>query len=490
MNTNPPTPAPEQTAPEPAPPPSFRKRGEPGTEELLASINLALPFSDEAEKALLSCLLQDPHERLEESRHELSPPAFYHSVNRMLYEQMIDLHDRRLPVDPVLLTNQLRDQNLLDRVGGPAAITETFTYLPSPAHYVHYKKIVQDKHLLRQLIHSLASSIHAAHQHGREPMDREVCDVVEEAKSALATVASDQGAPELPFRPIAEILQAVIDQAEERARNPGVLPGVSTGFKRLDALTGGMQRGCLWTVLAETSEGKSSLCRQFVESACEAGHAGVIYTYEMMVEQEGARLICSQRIVSSDVMRTGRFTPAQKVGLDDAVSKIGAWDITLVDVAGCCIEDIWRDIARRRKRLKPGQELVVMIDYIQLARTREKFPRQRQQQIAYISGGSKQCAKTNQCTLLMPSQVNKDGDAREGMDIEQDCDVKIVIRWPNQNNNSGGKGQRWDRAREAEDELQKARRELFLGKNRDGPRHEVVKARMLGPHFRFEPEYL
>ena len=226
----------------------------------------------------------------------------------------------------------------------------------------------------------------------------------------------------------------------------------------------------------------------------------MIYTYEMMDEEEGARLVCSQGLVSSDVMKTGLFSRAQHHGLRAAVRKIKAWDITLVDVAGRCIEDIWRDIARRRKRLKLGQELVAMIDYIQLARTREKFPRQRQQQIAYISGGSKQCAKTNLCTLLMPSQVNKEGDPREGMDIEQDCDVEIVIRRPNQENNkngsggsrnnSGKKAALWDRSPGTEDDLRKAARELFLGKNRDGPRHEVMKVRMIGPHFRFEVDWM
>jgi replicative DNA helicase len=487
MNAAPP---PQATVPEPAATPCARKRGEPSTEELLACINQDLPCSDEAEKGLLSCLLQDPNERLAESRHDLSPRAFYHEANRTLYEKLVEFYDRRLPIDPVLVTNQLRDQNLLDRVGGPAAITETFTYVPSPAHYVFYKKIVQDKFQLRQFIHAHASSIHAAHQFAKQPSDREVGDLMAESKSALAHLESDVAAPELPFQPIAQILDAVVDHAEERARNPGVLPGISTGFQRLDELTGGMQRGCFWTVLAETSEGKSALCRQLVECACEAGHAGVIYTYEMMAEQEGARMVCPQGVVSSDVMKTGRFSRAQQQGLAEAVRKIKDWDIAIVDVAGRCIEDVWRDIARRRRRLKEGQELVAMIDYIQLARTREKFPKQRQQQIAYISGGSKQCAKTNLCTLLMPSQVNKQGDAREGMDIEQDCDVKLIIRPPGQDKNSGRQASPWKSPGGVEDELQKTKRELFLGKNRDGPRNEIVKVRMIGPHFRFETDWL
>jgi hypothetical protein len=98
--------------------PFGRKKGEPTAEELLANINRALPFSDEAEKGVLSSLLQDPNERLGESRITLAAAAFYHEANRTIYEKLLEFHDKNLPIDPVMVTNVLRDQNLLDRVGG------------------------------------------------------------------------------------------------------------------------------------------------------------------------------------------------------------------------------------------------------------------------------------------------------------------------------------------------------------------------------------
>ena len=135
--------------------PFGRKRNEiPTAEELLANINRALPFSDEGEKGVLSSLLQDPNERLSESRVSLPAAAFYHEANRTIYEKLLEFYDKNLPIDPVMVTNALRDQGLLERVGGPAAITELFTFVPSPSHYTHYKKIVLDKFILRQLIHA------------------------------------------------------------------------------------------------------------------------------------------------------------------------------------------------------------------------------------------------------------------------------------------------------------------------------------------------
>lgn len=100
----------------------------------------------------------------------------------------------------------------------------------------------------------------------------------------------------------------------------------------------------------------------------------------------------------------------------------------------------------------------------------------------------------------MPSQVNKDGDAREAMDIEQDADVELKVRKPAPKSNAY-KQPAWKRQSrqqndeqsqpaQVEDELDKWRRELFIAKNRDGPKHDTIKVRLAGQHFRFEPEYI
>jgi len=65
-----------------------KQKEEPSTEELLANINRSLPFSDEAEKGVLSGILQDPAERLSESRVQIPLEAFCRSANRIVYETL------------------------------------------------------------------------------------------------------------------------------------------------------------------------------------------------------------------------------------------------------------------------------------------------------------------------------------------------------------------------------------------------------------------
>ena len=469
--------------------PFGRRRHEtPTAEELLADINKPLPYSEEAEKGVISSWIQRP-DLLDDGG--VQPAAFYNEALRTIaVEMMARKADGKLVtsdygVDVPLFTHHLTTRGLLDRVGGPSALTELFTFVPVPGHYTYYRQILTDCYKRRELMHRLLLGVERLQTMRRTGEDEDLSAVVSEIHTRISDVETDDDSAELPCRPIEAIINTVVEKLEYRNANPGVLPGVSTGIAGLDELTGGMQRGRLWSVLAESSEGKSSLCRQMVEHACSLGHVGVIYTYEMMDDEEAGRMICSQSVVSSTSMKKGSFSRAEFDGLQEACRKIKSWKISIVDAAGRYIEDIHRDILRRKKRLKEGQELIVMIDYIQLALTRKEC-NSRQREIAHITGSSKQCAKRAQCTLLMPSQVNKDGEAREAMDIEQDADVVIKVSKPD--SKKGRKQPAWKRGQEEdeESEAEKAKRFLKLTKNRDGPKGDSVLTRLVGPHFRFE----
>jgi len=268
-------PPPEETRAMTVVEPFSRTKGEPSVEDILPTLNQQMPYSDEAEKSVLSAWIQAPH-LMEE--HGLTPLAFYHEANRIMATVLIGRHNARQPIDYQLFITSLRTQGLLDKVGGVSAAMEVSTYLSGCLNFAAYREIVAQKHQQRLFIAALASGIQKLQRFGLDP-EESFPDAIGQIRAAIADVEADTGSPELPFRPITQIMDAVINKAEYRANNPGVLPGISTGFVRLDELTGGMQPGRFWTVLAESSEGKSSLCRQLVEAACEAGHSGVIYTY-------------------------------------------------------------------------------------------------------------------------------------------------------------------------------------------------------------------
>lgn len=464
--------------------PFGRKRDEAATgEELLSVLNKPMPNSKEAEDAVLSCWFQNP-DLLDDN--PLSPESFYQDHTRATAYAMLSMRSRGSLVDYTTVTNELRNLGKLDSVGGPAQIMDWVTAIQVPTHYSWYRSMVADSYSRREAIRALAQSIKDMQEFGRLE-GQKLPDLMEEVKKRILDLDTESESAELPCRPIAAVITDVIDKSIERAQNPGKLAGVSTGIAGLDRYTGGMQKGRFWTVLARSSDGKSSLCRQMIESACSQGHKGVIYTYEMMDDEEAARLLCSQSQVDSWELKEARFSSRyNEQAFARAMQTIQReWDLAIVDVAGKKLEQILRDIKKRRKALKPGQELFVEIDYIQLCQTYNQF-KSRQLQIAYITQSIKDCAKINKCTILAPSQVNSEGEAREAADIENDSDVSLKIERVKPQEDA--KAKPWQKNKEAAPPTHETdrMRNLWIAKNRDGERFKAIPLIFHGSQFRFE----
>jgi replicative DNA helicase len=304
-------------------------------------------------------------------------------------------------------------------------------------------------------------------------------DAIQHVTKLVCEAVNDDSSADLPCRQIGELLTDVLNGIEERCANPGKIPGISTGFAGFDKYLGGLEDGRLTVIAGESSDGKSCLARQFVESACLQDHVGVIYTYEMRDTEEAGRLICSQAGIDSSNLKHGMLTRVEHQSIGVKTMRLSKWPISIVDVAGKTIEQICRDIARRSKRLKQGQKLVASIDYIQLCLTSKTNGGNREREVAHITATAKQCAKMTGAHIIMPSQLNEDGKVRESRAIEQDSDNLIIIQKPFEK-----QAKAWEKKKEDEPNYD---RNLFIKKNRNGERLKIVKATLNGRFFRFDP---
>jgi len=447
------------------------------TEEILATINRALPASNEAERGIVSCLLQRP----ELVNDCPAPTTIHHEATRAIYEVILDLAAKGLPFDIVSLTHALRDEGLLDKVGGAGEITELFAFVPIPAHFPFYRKIVMDKFALRQLIGASMLNANEAFEFAKNQAGGDVMALMDEAarRIQLAIESCDmEESAELPSVPLKELVMEVLEDSQTMAERGATISGLSTGIEKIDNIMGGLEAGCLTIISAESSDGKSSLCRQMLEDVATEGHQAVDYTYEMMPKTEARRILCSQGRIDAKSLKMGILTKGEQMSLTAHVHKVSKWDMHLIDVAGKTIEQICRDITRRAKKLPKGKRLVAMIDYIQLAKT-SSASKNREREVAHITATAKQCAKQTGAHIIMPSQQNKDGDVRESMAIEQDADTLIQI----QKVKPSGKQPAWKQAKE--DEPNNVRR-IFFKKVRDGERYTSVTMELVGRHYRFE----
>lgn len=458
--------------------PFRRKNEEPKTEDLLSSINRALPFSDEAEKGVLSCLLQDPAERLSDCRVSLPAAAFYHVANRTVYETLLTCYDKNIPIDVVTLSNILRDQQMLDKVGGPSLISELYTFVPIPAHFTYYKKVVLSKFMLRQLIHASSLNIHHAYEHGKEQPDEDVGTLVDHAEQRVLAVRESVGAEDR-VKSLSQHVMEAIDSIEYMLAHPGQLRGLSTGYSRLDALCSGLQGGEMFVIAARPSMGKTSLAMNIVEHiAVDQGQPCAVFSLEMSATMLVRRLLVSRANLSMSDLTRGLLSRAQQDDLARATRDLQKSQIYIDETPGL---DVLELRAKARRLKKQHGIRMIAIDYLQLLTSGTRRAKDnRQIEIAEISAGIKGLAKELDLPIIVLAQLNRQVEQRKGMrpvlsdlresgSIEQDADMVGLLTRADY---AGAKTESEDE--KDDDAEKKGEALLIIAKNRNGPTDDVA----------------
>lgn len=472
------TSSPQDAAPPPLQKQPFRKKGEePSTEELLTNINRALPFSDEAEKGVLSCLLQDPAERLAECRVTLPAASFYHIGNRTVYEMLLQCYDKNIPIDVVTLSNIMRDQQLLDKVGGAAAISELYTFVPIAAHFTYYKKVIISKYMLRMLIHASSLNIHQAYEHGKESPDEDVTTLVDHAEQRVLGVRESVGAED-GIRSLSQHVMEAIDSIEYMLAHPGQLRGLPSGYSKLDSMTSGLQGGEMFVIAARPSMGKTSLAMNIVEFiAVDSNSPCAVFSLEMSATMLVRRLLVSRARLSMSDLTRGLLNRAQQESLARATRDLQKAQIFIDDTPGLDVMEL-RAKARRLKK-QYGIKMIA-IDYLQLLTSGSRRAKDnRQIEIAEISAGIKGLAKELDVPIIVLAQLNRAVESRKGQrpvlsdlresgSIEQDADMVGLLT---RTDYAGAKMEADDE--KEQDPESKGDALLILAKNRNGPTDDV-----------------
>ena len=115
------------------------------------SIDRLPPQSIEAEQSVIGALLID-RDAVIEVADFLRPQDFYRQAHGSIYEAILELYERREPVDIVTVSEVLERNEALEQVGGSAYLTSLINLTPTAVNAVHYGRIVERKAVLRNLI--------------------------------------------------------------------------------------------------------------------------------------------------------------------------------------------------------------------------------------------------------------------------------------------------------------------------------------------------
>ena len=397
-------------------------------------ISRALPNNTDAEKGVLSAMLQSPDEIATEAIQILDPNSFYVPSHKVLYELIIKLSDEGKPIDAITLQESLMRENLLDKVGGPSAVLDLIDFVPDASHFEYYVDIVKEKHLLREIISTCTTCINSAYTH--EGDASQILDLVEQ--NILDIGDKDQENTE--SLTMKDHVLSAIENIESMYENKGQIQGLATGFRDVDNLLNGLQPGQMIVIAARPSMGKTSLAMNIAEHVCvDQEKAVAVFSLEMTTQDLVQRLLCSRARVNSQKIRSGIPDSSDFPKLMKAAGELSKSKMLIDETPSISIIEM-RAKARRMKQRDDIQLLVV--DYLQLMQsTTRRAKDNRQIEISEISSGLKALAKELHIPVIVLAQVNRNpeerkggrpriSDLRESGSIEQDADVVGLLMRP------------------------------------------------------------
>jgi replicative DNA helicase len=400
-------------------------------DEINAQYGKLPPQAVEVEEAVLGALM------LERDAYVIvadiiDTSSFYKEEHQKIFEAIKFLSANEKPVDLLMVTQELKDRDQLNEVGGPGYITQLTRRVASAAHIEFHSRIIAQKFIQRELIR-VSSEIQ-----GKSYDDTiDVDDLIDFSESSLFQVAERNIKKEtVPIKPV---LNEAIKQIEKARNQKDGLSGVPSGFTAVDRITSGWQRTDLVIVAARPSMGKTAFVLSMARNmAVEHNRATAIFSLEMSSVQLVNRLISAETELGNDKLKTGRLENYEWEHLNRKISALEKAPIFIDDTPALSIFE-FRAKCRRLKMQHDVQ--VVIVDYLQLMTAGTDNRGSREQEVSTISRSLKAIAKELDIPILALSQLNRSVESREGKRpqlsdlresgaIEQDADIVMFIHRP------------------------------------------------------------
>jgi replicative DNA helicase len=397
----------------------------------VAELPQRLPHDPEAERAVLGAILLEPNALLgviETIRED----ELYLESHRIIFQACTRLQERGQGADLLTVTNHLREEGQLERVGGASYLTSLADALPDVANVVHYAGIIHDKAVKRRLIAAaqrILTTCSADHGEAREAVERAQRDVFQIAEDTLSGGLVH----------IAQISSREMQNLERARATSSTLTGIDTGFVRINEKTSGLQRKDLIILAARPSMGKTSLAMNICAHAAMRGKQRVaVFSLEMSADSLVRRMLAAEARVDQRRLTTGYLAKADWPKLTMAAQAVQEANIWIDDTPGITV----LELSAKARRLKQEQGIdLVMVDYLQLMSGGGQFS-SRNEEVSAISRGLKGVAKELDVPMLVLSQLSRQpdrrggdhrpqlSDLRESGSIEQDADVVMFIVRP------------------------------------------------------------
>lgn len=391
-----------------------------------------LPQAIDIENAILAALMLEKRV-IDIVKNILTPDIFYTNSNKQIYKAILCLDEHRKPVDLLTVIEQLKQEGVLEQIGGVPYLAELSQKIISTVHLEYYCLIVKEKYLRRKLISFCLENVSLAFDETEDielliaKLNREI----EEIQEVLAGKGETLHISEIAGESIDKMHQRIAD------RRDGTSPGIPTGLFDLDRLIYGWQKEKFIVLAARPGQGKTSLAIQFLHKAAKKGYRAVFFSLEMGKVELTDKMIVGSAGINADRFSSGELDIQQWSKAENAKNELSKLPVFIDDNPLMAVNQIINKIRLLKKQQKCD---IAFIDYLQLIKPNSRQGKTREQEVSEISRLLKVHAKELKIPIVVLCQMNRGiegdkreprlSDLRESGSIEQDADIVMFIYRP------------------------------------------------------------
>lgn len=349
--------------------------------------------------------------------------------HQLIYSAILSVYDNYSKADPLLVANELRRSDQLNRAGGTEYLYDLQAPIVETESTEFYADILHEKATRRRLVQAATQIREVAYD---EMVG--IGDVLNQSQEAVFEIGQDDA--QRGFQAIRPLITTSIDAIEKLYHKTDRFLGVPTGFMDFDHMTSGLQPGNLIIIAARPSMGKTTLVLNMAQNiAVEQERPVAIFSLEMPAQDIVMRMLAAEAQIDFGRLRTGSFSEEYWRPLSEGASRLAEAPILINDNRGLTVQALRAE--GRRLKGEHNQLALIIVDYLQLLRGTGRY-NQREQEISEISRSLKVLAWELNVPILACSQLSREverrpdkqpqlSDLRESGAIEQDADLVAFL---------------------------------------------------------------
>lgn len=399
-----------------------------------AEIGHKPPQAPEIEEAVIGAMMVES-DNVFIALESLSEKSFYDPKLRLVFRAITELFQSRSAVDMMTVSERLRENGVLEDVGGPSRLASLTTNVGSAANFEYYVRILQQKTIQRDLIEAGYGILQKAFDETYE-----VDSLIRESQAEVYNAV--QGNMRSAYVGLGDALNRAIDRIQRSQQSTG-LTGIPSGFPSLDAITMGWQEGNLIVIGARPGHGKTAIALNMARSAAiDHGIPTAFFSLEMTDVDLADRLIGTETgLVSRKRKGRVKMTDEDWAHLEAELKRAAKAPLFIDETSGLTISEFTSKI----RRMKAERDIrIAFVDYLQLMHASGHDSQYRAQEIGEISRQLKETAKDLRIPIIALAQLNRNlmvrqgskngrpvlSDLKDSGSIEQDADMVLFIHRP------------------------------------------------------------